>query len=107
MLKTRLLPGDYVVYVKFDPTLEKRRFPTETTLILYSQEKAKIQVSVQANHPDFLKKTFLSFGRDHKRQLYNEDKMWMSWKLVNQGGFAFIAFGNDISSKQKFVVILS
>jgi hypothetical protein len=83
VLKTRLLPGDYIVYVKLDPTIEKKRFPTEATLILYSEEKAKIQASIQANHQDFLKKMFLTYGRDHKRQLYNDDKMWMSWKLVN------------------------
>ena len=28
----------------------------------------------------------------------------MSWKLINQGGFGYIAFGNDSQSEQKYII---
>jgi len=46
----------------------------------------------------------LAYGRAHKRQLFNDDLMWMSWKLFNQGGYGYVAFGNDKDSHNKFVV---
>jgi hypothetical protein len=30
--------------------------------------------------------------------------MWSSWKLIGQGGYAYIAFGNSSESKSKFVI---
>jgi hypothetical protein len=30
--------------------------------------------------------------------------MWSSWKLIAQGGYAYIAFGNSSESKSKFVI---
>jgi len=52
----------------------------------------------QKNNKDFLKKAFLSHARNHKRQNFNDDLMWMSWKLFNQGGYGYVAFGNDKDS---------
>lgn len=68
------------------------------------QYNVKIDNVSQKNHPDFLKKAFLSYGRNHKRQRFNDDLMWMSWKLLNQGGYGYIAFGNDKDSREKFVI---
>jgi hypothetical protein len=33
--------------------------------------------------------------------------MWTSWKLLNQGGYGYFAFGNDKDSKEKFVITLN
>jgi hypothetical protein len=45
-------------------------------------------------YKDFLQKTFLSYAKLNKRKKVN--KMWISWKLLfKEGGYAFIAFGND------------
>lgn len=64
-------------------------------MIVYSQNALKVILSSQQANPDLLKKTFLSHARNAKRQLFNDDLMWMSWKLFNQGGYGYIAFGND------------
>lgn len=33
--------------------------------------------------------------------------MWISWKLVfQQGGYAYIAFGNEAQSDKKFVITI-
>lgn len=45
----------------------------------------------------FLKKMFLTHAKKNKRQTYNNDTMWIAWKLLfQQGGFAYVAFGNNI-----------
>ena len=33
--------------------------------------------------------------------------MWSAWKLILQGGYAYVAFGNSAASKKKFVIRLS
>lgn len=39
---------------------------------------------------------FLNHAKKNKRQTYNNDMMWISWKLLfQQGGYAYIAFGNN------------
>jgi hypothetical protein len=41
----------------------------------------------------------------NKRQFYNSDRMWISWKLMfKEGGFAFIVFGNQKGNNKKFHV---
>jgi hypothetical protein len=48
---------------------------------------------------------FLSHAKHNKRQSYNNDLMWIAWKLLfQQGGFAYIAFGNSKESNKKFVI---
>jgi len=51
-----------------------------------------------------IRRVFLNHARNNKRQFYNNDLMWSSWKLVAQGGYAYLAFGNSKESKFKFVV---
>jgi hypothetical protein len=48
---------------------------------------------------------FLSHARLNKRQVYNNGTMWIAWKLLyQQGGYAYIAFGNSSESQKKFVI---
>jgi hypothetical protein len=103
-LRSKLSPGKYIVYVKLDPTLKNANFPKQTSLVIYSSQFARIKPSLQQNYPNLLRNSFLAHGRRYKRQLYNNDLMWSSWKLMAQGGYAYIALGNSISSKNKFVV---
>jgi hypothetical protein len=104
LLKSHLTPGKYVIYSKTRPTAEKKHFPKDSHLIVYSENKVKLSPSTQEANKDILKKTFLAYGRSHKRQLFHDDLLWMSWKLFNQGGYGFVAFGNDKDSNEKFVI---
>ena len=107
MVKSHLTPGTYIVYTKIRPTPQQENFPKNPHLVIYSEKPVKLELSRQESNPDFLKKTFLNYGRNHKRQQFNDDLMWTSWKLFNQGGYGYFAFGNDKESKEKFVVTLN
>ena len=98
LLKSHLPAGKYVIYSKVEPTLEKHHFPHKNNLILYSKNIIRLTSVNQEQNYECLKKAFMNYGREHKRQLYNNDLMWMSWKLVNQGGFGYLAFGNSKES---------
>lgn len=104
MIKQNLTQGTYLLYSKIHPTPVKSYFPKSPKLVVYSQYNVKIDSVSQKSHPDLLKKTFLSHARNHKRQNFNDDLMWMSWKLFNQGGYGYVAFGNDKDSHDKFVI---
>ena len=48
---------------------------------------------------------FLSHAKLNKRQTYNNGTMWIAWKLLyQQGGYAYIAFGNSSESQKKFFI---
>jgi hypothetical protein len=58
--------------------------------------------------PNFLQSVFLNHGKLNKRKYYNNDKMWISWKLLfKEAGFAYIAYGNQKDSDKKFSVKFS
>ena len=76
-------------------------------LVIYSEKPVRFELSRQESNPELLKKTFLNYGSAHKRQQFNDDLMWTSWKLLNQGGYGYFAFGNDKDSKEKFVITLN
>lgn len=104
LLRTHLNPGKYLLYCKLEKTVQEKNFPLQADLVVYSQEKVNLTKTFKTMYPDLLRKTFLEMARKQKRQLYNDDLMWSSWKLVTQGGYAYIAFGNAASSKSKFIV---
>jgi hypothetical protein len=48
---------------------------------------------------------FMNHARLNKRQTYNNELMWIAWKLLyQQGGYAYLAFGNHPDSNKKFVI---
>lgn len=50
----------------------------------------------------------MKHARNHKKNKYNNGFMWLSSKLFfHQGGYAYIAFGNEHNSNKKFVIDLS
>ena len=72
---------------------------------VYSVEFTHLLLTDKKSHPNFLNRVFLEYARLHKRQSYNNDQMWISWKLMfQQGGFAFVGFGNEKQSNRKFVI---
>lgn len=104
-LNTQLEPGSYILYAKLDPTRKANVLPTKSSVSVYSKQFTDLVPSDQKMHPDLLKKMFLNHARLHKRQTYNNEEMWISWKLLfQQGGYAYIALGNSPSSKKKFIV---
>ena len=104
-LRCFLEPGKYIFFAKLDPTRRNKTIPENASVSIYSQDFAKLKVVDQKTHPNFLKKSFLDHARQHKRQSYNNDLMWISWKLLyQQGGYAYVALGNDHQSNKKFVI---
>jgi len=103
-LNVSLTPGNYVVYVKVDPTVTHGNLPAKANLVLYSKRLCSLKESSQSQHQDLLKLVFGGYGRNNKRQFYSQDQMWSSWKLFGQCGYGFLSFGNDLTSTQKFVL---
>jgi hypothetical protein len=103
-IKVLLPPGKYIIYVKLDPTSNNRNFPSKAHLIIYSTFPVLLKESSQTEEPNLLKRVFAGHGRSNKRQFYNNDLMWSAWKLIGQGGYAYLSFGNANESKFKFVI---
>lgn len=106
-LKVFLTPGKYLIYIKLDPTTHNQNFPAKANLIVYSSLPVVLKESSQTEEPNLLKRVFASHGRNNKRQFYNNDLMWSGWKLISQGGYAYLSFGNAPESKFKFVIKLN
>ncbi len=81
--------------MKLDPTIANQNFPKNVSLVVYSTQPVQLKPFYQQKYPNLLKTAFLKHGRTYKRQQYNNDSMWSSWKLISQGGYAYIAFGNS------------
>lgn len=103
-IKVNLKPGVYIVYCKFDKTLNQH-ICSEASLSVYSRSKMKLDATTQKDHPDLLRKMFLEYSRNAPEKQKLNNYMWLCRKLLyNDGGFGFLAFGNDGQSKKKFVV---
>lgn len=70
----------------------------------YSSSSVALKKMEKMNNGEVIKNIFLNQGRKNKRQFYNNDLMWSSWKLVPKGGYAYLAFGNEDKSQFKFVI---
>ncbi len=103
-LRANITAGKYILYVKLESTIKNNNFPAFVNLVTFSTQTIQLKQNLQQNYPNLLKKVFLDHGKWNKRQLYNNDLMWSSWKLVTQGGYAYIAFGNRSESQSKFVI---
>ena len=103
-IKATLKPGTYIIYCKFDKTLNNNMV-TEASVSVYSKFKVKLEHTLQKDHPDLLKKMFLEYSRSMPDKQRINNYMWLSRKLLyNEGGFGFLTFSNDAQSKKKFVV---
>ena len=75
---------------------------------IYSVNLATLEPDLQSKYPDFLKNMFLDHARKNIREYYDNNLIWVTWKLLyKQGGYGYIAFGNDKTSKKKIVVNFS
>ena len=106
-LRIKLLPAKYLLFLKIQPTIKHQNFPKNPVLSIFSTAIAQLTLTNQQSYPEFLKRMFLVHARSNKKQTYNADLMWSAWKLILQGGYAYIAFGNSASSKRKFVIKFS
>lgn len=92
-LKAELEPGDYLIYAKIDPTYNKKLLPEKMSISSYSNSFVDLIPLDKKKEPDFFKKVFLNYARKEKRKPSDDNKMWISWKLLyEKGGFAFVAF---------------
>ena len=104
-LKANLVEGKYILYAKLDPSRAKGEIPEKSNVSSYSSNFLTLQTIEQKSHPNLLKKMFLNHAKFNKRQTYNNGLMWIAWKLLyQQGGYAYIAFGNSAESNKKFVI---
>lgn len=48
---------------------------------------------------------FIPYARANKQKTFENGKMWISWKqFLAKAGYAYIAFGVEVTSRNKFVV---
>ena len=91
-----------------DPTRGRRLLPPKIMLGVYSTNYITLESVDRFRYPTLLKDVFLKHARNHKKNKYNNGFMWLSSKLFfHQGGYAYIAFGNEPGSNKKFVIDLS
>ena len=103
-ISTYLQPGKYVAYIKLDATLRAKSFPNKASIVAYSSSPVSLKKMEKKNNGEVIRNIFLNHARKYKRQFYNNDLMWSSWKLVPKGGYAYLAFGNEDKSQFKFVI---
>ena len=76
---------------------------------MYSAGQNTLKKSKQSTHDKFLYKTFLNHARknEKKQMLNNNPEEWIcSDFLMNNGGYGYMAFHLDESSKRKLGVEL-
>ena len=100
-----LEPGNYLLFAKLDPSRANQLIPAKSVVSCYSPSFTLLEHTPQTKYPDILRMTFLSHGREHKKNEYNNGLMWISWKLLlQQGGYCYVAMGVDAQSNKKFVI---
>lgn len=103
-LRLKLNAGKHLIYVKIDRT-EAGDLPFKTSLSCYSESLVSLKKLDKSKLGNFYEKMFSEYANHNKKKMFNNEKMWVTWKQFYQkGGLAFVAFGNDIISDKKFVV---
>lgn len=103
-LKIKLAPGQYTIFTKFDSN-EKQHFPQQASISIYSHHYVFIDKADQIKQKATLNNCMLEHAKATKRKKYENDTMWISWKLMyKEGGYAYICFGAQKEAKSKWVV---
>ena len=93
------------MYVKLYTYPITNKIADKIVVIVYSTNFVGFETSSQIFHPGMLKKMFFNHARFNIRQTYNNDIMWIAWKLLHQqSGYAYLAFENHEDSNKKFVI---
>lgn len=93
-MKVRLRPGSYVVFTKFDPSIVSKSLPESASVSVYSLHYAILDILDREKCTKVLRESFLAYARENKRKKFEENTLWISYKLMfKEGGYAFIAFG--------------
>ena len=94
ILTEQLQPGYYILFAKLDPTRNSKLIPLKSVLSVYSSCFTTLDPIPQTKYPNLFKQLFLNHARGFKKNVYNNGRMWISWKLLlQQGGYAYIAMG--------------
>lgn len=68
-------------------------------MVVYSACSILLKPSNIVLHNDLLRNAYLDHARKNKMHFYNNEMMWSSWKkLIKEGGYAYMAFGNSSKS---------
>ena len=49
-LKVHIPPGKYIIYLKIDPTLQSKSFPTKVNMVVYSMYATSLKVMKNMNN---------------------------------------------------------
>lgn len=82
ILKVQLIPGKYTVFSKFDPALADHQVPGKASISVYSLNVAILNIADRLSTSAVLKDCFLAQARVNKRKKFQNDTMWISWKLL-------------------------
>ena len=105
ILTEKLTPGNYVLYAKIDPTIHSNKFPESAIVNISSKTLAALHQVPRTKYPSLAPDAFLDHAFHHKKQEYNDKKVWISWQLfLQKGGFAYLAFGNHEDSEMEIAV---
>lgn len=104
-LKVHLQAGTYIIFTKFDPSIVRKTFPASASVSVYSLHYAILGSMDKTKCNNILRESFLAYAMEHKRKKYEDNTLWISYKLMfKEGGYAFIAFGSEADSKHKWEV---
>lgn len=80
-MRLRLSPGRYTVFGKFDCN-GSQELPFESSFSLYSLDYVVIERADPLKAKGMLRESLLLHARGNKRRRYEDDTMWISWKLL-------------------------
>ena len=101
-LALNLEVGNYFIYAKVEPTIRYGNRAFDAQLTLYGAYPSRLHP--MPTDPTLLHTVFLNHARNHKRQYYHQNKLWTAWRLIPQGGYAYMAFGSEVGSGMKFMI---
>lgn len=75
---------------------------------IYSLQYAVLELKLKDLCNSLLLNCFRNHAAGNKRKKYENDTMWISWKMMfREGGYAYIAFGVEREAVHKFQISFS
>jgi hypothetical protein len=75
---------------------------------IYSLQYAVLELKLKDLCNSLLLDCFRNHAAGNKRKKYENDTMWISWKMMfREGGYAYIAFGVEREAVHKFQISFS
>jgi len=76
------MPGKYIIFSKFDPALADGKLPIKASISVYSVQVVILSLAQRLSSSKVLKECFLTHARVNKRKKFQNDKLWISWKML-------------------------